>query len=151
MEHIFTFWTWHDDNVRMILPPSANGAASVVYTYTVSGLNTGRGMAFDGTHIHLADATDDNVRMILPPSADGASLCRLHLYCQRFRQSSGHDFRWDTHPHFRYCRLVTNVRMILPPSADGAASVVYTYTVSGLNSRQGYGFRWDTYPSCGLP
>ena len=27
-----------DDNVRMILPPSGNGAAPVVYTYTVSGL-----------------------------------------------------------------------------------------------------------------
>ena len=28
-------------------------------------------MAFDGTHIHLADPDDDNVRMILPPSANG--------------------------------------------------------------------------------
>ena len=27
-----------DDNVRMILPPSADGQASIVYTYTVSGL-----------------------------------------------------------------------------------------------------------------
>ena len=28
-------------------------------------------MAFDGTHIHIADVDDDNIRMILPPSADG--------------------------------------------------------------------------------
>ena len=27
-----------DDNVRMILPPSADGQASIVRTYTVSGL-----------------------------------------------------------------------------------------------------------------
>ena len=60
-----------DDNVRMILPPSADGVAPIVYTYTVSGLGDPRGMAFDGTHIHIADLDDDNVRMILPPSADG--------------------------------------------------------------------------------
>ena len=37
-------------------------------------------MAFDGTHIHIADdQTDDNVRMILPPSADGeASTVRTY-------------------------------------------------------------------------
>ena len=29
-----------DDNVRMILPPSGDGVASTVYTYTVSGLAT---------------------------------------------------------------------------------------------------------------
>ena len=44
-----------DDNVRMILPPSADGEASTVYTYTVSGLGDPHGIAFDGTHIHLAD------------------------------------------------------------------------------------------------
>ena len=55
----------------MILPPTSNGQASIVRTYTVSGLNRPTGMTFDGTHIHLADADDDNVRMILPPSADG--------------------------------------------------------------------------------
>ena len=60
-----------DDNVRMILPPSSDGAASVVYTYTVTGLNSPESMAFDGTHIHLADNTDDNFRMILPPSSNG--------------------------------------------------------------------------------
>ena len=35
----------NDDNVRMILPPSADGQASVVRTYTVSGLNALTGMA----------------------------------------------------------------------------------------------------------
>ena len=37
-----------DDNVRMILPPSADGQAPTVWTYTVSGLNESRGIAFDG-------------------------------------------------------------------------------------------------------
>ena len=60
-----------DDNVRMILPPSADGQAPTVYTYTVLGLGNPQGMTFDGTHIHIADDTDDNVRMILPPFADG--------------------------------------------------------------------------------
>ena len=54
----------------MILPPSGNGQASIVYTYTVDGLGNPQGMAFDGTHIHIADSADDNVRMILPPSAE---------------------------------------------------------------------------------
>ena len=58
-------------NVQMILPPASDGEASIVRTYTVSGLGSARGMAFDGTHIHIADQIDDNVRMILPPSADG--------------------------------------------------------------------------------
>ena len=44
-----------DDNVRMILPPSADGQAPTVRTYTVSGVNNPTGMAFDGTHIHIAD------------------------------------------------------------------------------------------------
>ena len=47
-----------DDIVRMILPPSSNGAVSSVYTYTVSGADDVTGMAFDGTHIHLLDFTD---------------------------------------------------------------------------------------------
>ena len=55
----------------MILPPTADGQAPIVYTYTVSGLGEVRGMAFDGTHIHIADAGDDNVRMILPPTSGG--------------------------------------------------------------------------------
>ena len=45
----------------MILPPSADGVAPIVYTYTVSGLGNPTGMTFDGTHIHIADITDDNV------------------------------------------------------------------------------------------
>ena len=37
-----------DDNVRMILPPSSDGQAPIVYTYTVSGLGASSAMAFDG-------------------------------------------------------------------------------------------------------
>ena len=55
-----------DDNIRMILPPTSGGAAPIVRTYTVDGLNSPIGMAFDGTHIHLVDTDDDNIRMILP-------------------------------------------------------------------------------------
>ena len=56
----------------MILPPSSNGEAPIVYTYTVSGLgNAPQAMTFDGTHIHIADDGDNNVRMILPPSSNG--------------------------------------------------------------------------------
>ena len=70
---------FNDDNIRMILPPSAGGAASVVYTYTVFSLDNPRGMTFDGTYIHLADINDDNVRMIAPPSSDGqASTVRTY-------------------------------------------------------------------------
>ena len=69
-----------DDNIRMILPPAADGQASVVRTYTVSGLNNAGGMTFDGTHIHIADINDNNVRMILPPSSGGqASVVRTYL------------------------------------------------------------------------
>ena len=69
-----------DNNVRMILPPSANVLAPIIYTYTVSGVGAPQGMAFDGTHIHIVDGDDDNVRMILPPSANVASTYNLHLY-----------------------------------------------------------------------
>ena len=79
-----------DDNIRMILPPTSNGQASIVRTYTVGGLGTPTGMAFDGTHIHIADFTDDNVRMILPPTSGGASVHRLHLYCKRIGSSYRH-------------------------------------------------------------
>ena len=43
-----------DDNFRMILPPSGNGEAPIVYTYTVNGVGDTlpTGMAYDGTHIH---------------------------------------------------------------------------------------------------
>ena len=68
-----------DDNIRMILPPSSGGAASVVYTYTVLGLDNPRGITFDGTYIHIADINDDNVRMIAPPSSSGqASTVRTY-------------------------------------------------------------------------
>ena len=66
-------------NVRMILPPSGNGEAPIVYTYTVAGLNNAQGVAFDGTHIHIADEDDDNVRMILPPSGNGEAPV-VHTY-----------------------------------------------------------------------
>ena len=69
-----------DQNVRMILPPSADGEAPTVFTYTVDGLSAPGGMAFDETHIHIADFSDDNVRMILPPSADGEAPSRFYLH-----------------------------------------------------------------------
>ena len=68
-----------DDNVRMILPPTSGGQASIVRTYTVDGLGAPVGMAFDGTHIHIADEIDQNVRMILPPTSGGqASIVRTY-------------------------------------------------------------------------
>ena len=47
--HINILDTSDDANVRMILPPSGDGQASTVYTYTVSGLSVGSGkaMTFD--------------------------------------------------------------------------------------------------------
>ena len=90
-----------DDNVRMILPPSADGQAPIVYTYTVNGLDIPTGMAFDGTHIHLTDGADDNVRMITASVIRWSSTHRSHLYCPRFRQSSKRNFRRDTHPPCR--------------------------------------------------
>ena len=68
MGHTSTLQTF-DDNVRMILPPTSGWSRLSVFTYTVSGLGNPQGMAFDGTHIHIADFTDDNVRMILPPTS----------------------------------------------------------------------------------
>ena len=47
-----------DNNVRMILPPSAGGAASVIYICNVGESGSPRGLAFDGTHINLDDGTD---------------------------------------------------------------------------------------------
>ena len=91
MGHISTLQTDTDDNVRMILPPTSGGEASIVFTYTVSGVNAPTGMAFDGTHIHIADDTDDNVRMILPPSSGGqASIVRTYTVSGLGR-SSRHD------------------------------------------------------------
>ena len=80
-----------DDNVRMILPPTSGGQASIVRTYTVSGLNNPTGMAFDGTHIHIADSDDDNVRMILPPSAGGQASVVYTYTVERIRHSKRHD------------------------------------------------------------
>ena len=110
-------------NVRMILPPSADGQASIVRTYTVSGLGAIlEAWHFDGTYIHISRiVTDDNVRMILPPSSGWASPYRLYLHRQRSKHvPRRHDIRRDTHPHFAD-RDDDNVRMILPPSADGQA------------------------------
>ena len=76
-----------DDNVRMILPPSADGQASIVRTYTVSGGKILQGMTFDGTHIHIADFNDDdNVRMILPPTAGGQAATVVRTYTVAGRQ-----------------------------------------------------------------
>ena len=46
-----------DDNVQMILPPSANGQAPTVYTYTVSGATFPTGMTFDGSTQQQATLT----------------------------------------------------------------------------------------------
>ena len=64
----------------MILPPSADGQAPIVYTYTVSGLDNPRGMTIRwDTYPHCGYFTGDNVRMILPPSSDGqASIVRTY-------------------------------------------------------------------------
>ena len=49
-------------------------------------------MAFDGTHIHIADAVDDNVRMILPPTSGGqASIVRTYTV-SGLNLSSRHGF-----------------------------------------------------------
>ena len=67
------------NDVRMILPPTSGGQASIVRTYTVDGLGSPAAMSFDGTHIHIADGSDDNVRMILPPTSGGqASIVRTY-------------------------------------------------------------------------
>ena len=120
-----------DRNVRMILPPSSNGAASVVYAYTVNGLANPTGVAFDGTHIHLTDNADDNIRMILPPSSNGAASVVYTYTVSGLNDPIGITFD-GTHIHLADV-TDQNIRMILPPSSNGAASVVYTYTVSGLN------------------
>ena len=127
-----------DDNVRMILPPSADGQASAVYTYTVSGVNSSEGITFDGTHIHIADRADDNVRMILPPSADGQAPIVYTYTVSGLSNAQGMTFD-GTHIHITD-GADDNVRMILPPSADGQASIIYTYTVSGVNNSRGITF-----------
>ncbi len=127
-----------DDNVRMILPPSSNGQAPTVYTYTVSGVNASQGMSFDGTHIHLSDEGDDNVRMILPPSGNGIAPTVWTYTVDGLNVPTGMAFD-GTHIHLSD-EGDDNVRMILPPSADGQAPTVYTYTVSGLNVPTGMAF-----------
>ena len=126
------------DNVRMILPPSGNGQAPVVFTYTVDGLGNSRGITFDGTHVHIADSADDNVRMILPPSGNGQAPVVFTYTVDGVNDPYGIAFD-GTHIHL--LDLVDdNVRMILPPSADGEAPVVFTYTVDGLNDPTGAAF-----------
>ena len=127
-----------DDNIRMILPPTSGGAASIVRTYTVDGLNSPIGMAFDGTHLHIVDTDDDNIRMILPPSADGqASVVRT--YTVSGLNNAGAMTFDGTHIHLADIND-NNVRMILPPSSGGQASVVRTYTVTFLGDPSGMAF-----------
>ena len=74
MGHISTLRMPSDDNVRMILPPSSDGQAPIVFTYTVRWIKQMLHLEWRlmGHIIHLADnIDDDNVRMILPPSSDG--------------------------------------------------------------------------------
>ena len=127
-----------DDNVRMILPPSSDGEAPIVYTYTVSGLGNPSGMTFDGTHIHIADFNDNNVRMILPPSSDGEAPIVYTYTVSGVGDPDGMAFD-GTHIHI-VDNQDDNVRMILPPSSDGEAPIVYTYTVSGVGDSRGMAF-----------
>ena len=127
-----------DDNVRMILPPTADGQAPIVFTYTVSGLNNAIGMAFDRTYIHLADGVDDNVRMILPPSADGQAPIVFTYTVSGLNTIQGMAFD-NTHIHLADA-TDDNIRMILPPSADGEAPTVFTYTVDGIVNPHGMVF-----------
>ena len=127
-----------DDNVRMILPPTSNGQADTVWTYTISGLGSPEGMAFDGTHVHIVDDTDNNVRMILPPSSDGQAGTVWTYTVDGLGTPRGITFD-GTHIHI-VDYTDNNVRMILPPSADGQAPTVFTYTVSGVGSPEGITF-----------
>ena len=127
-----------DDNVRMILPPTSNGQADTVWTYTVSGLGSPEGMAFDGTHIHIVDDTDNNVRMILPPSSDGQAPTVWTYTVDGLGTPRGITFD-GTHIHI-VDYTDNNVRMILPPTSNGQAPTVYTYTVSGVGSPEGMTF-----------
>ena len=127
-----------DDNIRMILSPSSGGAASIIRTYTVSGLNSPIGMAFDGTHIHLVDIDDDNIRMILPPTAGGEASVVFTYTVSGLNNAGGMTFD-GTHIHLVDLND-NNVRMILPPSSDGQASIVRTYTVDELRDPGGMAF-----------
>ena len=95
-------------------------------------------MAFDGTHIHIADDTDDNVRMILPPTSGGQADTVYTYTVDGLGNPSGMTFD-GTHIHITDL-ADDNVRMILPPSGNGQASIVYTYTVSGVNFPTGMAF-----------
>ena len=128
-----------DDNIRMILPPTSGGAASIVRTYTVNGLNSPIGMAFDGTHIHIVDTDDDNIRMILPPSASDGQASVVRTYTVSGLNNAGAMTFDGTHIHLADLND-NNVRMILPPSSGGQASVVRAYTVSGLGDPGGMAF-----------
>ena len=124
-----------DQNVRMILPPSADGEAPTVFTYTVDGLSAPGGMAFDSTHIHIGDFSDNNVRMILPPSADDEAPTVFTYTVAGLANPQSIAFD-GTYIHLGDVSD-DNVRMILPPSADGEAPTVFTYTVDGLGAPTG--------------
>ena len=119
-----------DDNIRMIEVPTTSGAASVIYTYTVSGLNDCYGMAFDGTHIHLSDRVDRNIRTILPPRANGVAEA-----VRTYTVTGSTDIRGVAFDgtHIHVVDQNGNIRMILPPTVNGAVTPVYTYTVSGAS------------------
>ena len=87
-----------DDNVRMILPPSADGEAPTVFTYTVDGVDSLEGMTFDGTYIHISDRIDDNVRMILPPSSNGQASTVFTYTVDGISDSSGMTFDGSIQP-----------------------------------------------------
>ena len=127
-----------NQNIRMVLPPTADGEAPVILTYTVSGLDSPEGMAFDGTHVHIADDTDDNIRMILPPTTGGQAPIVFTYTLSGAGNSRGVAFD-GTHIHIVDSNN-QNIRMVLPPTADGEAPVVYTYTVDGADNPEGMTF-----------
>ena len=87
-----------DGNVRMILPPSADGQASIVFTYTVSGLDNPLEWLSTGHISILRITSDDNVRMILPPSSNGAASTVRTYTVSGLDNPRWHGFRRDTYP-----------------------------------------------------
>ena len=68
-----------DDNVRMILPPTSDGQAPIVYTYTVSGLGNPEAWRLMGhtstLQIYRRQCSDDSTAIF-----GRSSLYRLYLY-----------------------------------------------------------------------
>lgn len=135
--HIHLF-TYNDTTVRVFLPNTADGqVATLVRTYTVSGISHPRGSAFDGTDIHLFDTDDDIVRVFAPDTANGQTATILGTYSVS-GLGDGRGMAFDgTYIHATdYSDDV--LRMFLPDTTDGSEiSAVRTYTVSGVQHSRG--------------